>query len=118
MKDAQDIFNAHYARIRRDRALRQRLIEDPISGLKEHFGSLPEGSYHVEVIPQDSDTITIMLPAPVDGDTSDAAIEAASRRIFDLLFTDGVGGYLIPDEKLTWVLRDMRSLWSQADRRG
>jgi len=116
MKDPQDIFNAHYTSIRRDPALRQRLIDDPISGLKEHFGSMPEGSYRIEVIPQDPDTITMMLPAPLDGDTSDAAIEAASRRIYDVLFTDGVGGYLIPDEKLTWVLRDMRALWSRANR--
>lgn len=29
-----------------------------------------------------------------------------------MLFTDGIGGYLIPDEALTWVLRDMRSTWA------
>jgi len=115
MKDPQDIFNTHYTRIRCDPALRQRLIDNPIAGLKEHFGTMPEGSYRVEVIPQEPDTITIVLPAPADGDVSDAAIDAASRRIYDVLFTDGVGGYLIPDEKLTWVLRDMRSLWARAN---
>ncbi len=35
-----------------------------------------------------------------------------SGRIFDLLHSSGVGGYLIPDEALTWVLRDMRALWA------
>ncbi len=114
MNDAQDIFTEHYRRIRRDPDARQRLIDDPVAGLREHFGSVPDGDYRVEVIPQERDTITIVLPAPSGGDTSDAAIDAASRRIYDMLFTDGIGGYLIPDEALTWVLRDMRSLWSRA----
>jgi len=55
-----------------------------------------------------------MLPAPpARGKPSAAEIDGASRRIYDMLFTDGIGGYLIPDEALTWVLRDMRSAWAQ-----
>jgi hypothetical protein len=113
MIEEHDIFTAHYREIRRDPDLRRRFIDDPVSGLREHFGLLPEGDYRVEVVAEEPDTITIMLPAPIEEDTSDAAIDAASRRIYDILFTDGVGGYLIPDENLTWVLRDMRSLWSR-----
>ncbi len=56
MKDSQDIFTKYYARIRRDLALRQRLIDNPVAVLKEHFGSMPEGNYRIEVIPQESDT--------------------------------------------------------------
>lgn len=118
MSDGHDIFTAHYREIRRDRDLRQRLIDDPVAGLTEHFGVVPQGDYRVEVVAEEPDTITIMLPEPVEGDTSDAAIDAASRRIYDILFTDGVGGYLIPDDGLTWVLRDMRSLWSGGPVRG
>jgi hypothetical protein len=56
-----------------------------------------------------------MLPAPpAVGAPSAADIDAASRRIYDLLFTNGIGGYLIPDEALTWVLRDARSAWTTA----
>jgi hypothetical protein len=56
-----------------------------------------------------------MLPAPPgEGKPTPADIDAVSRRIYDILFTDGVGGYLIPDEALTWLLRDMRSLWRAA----
>ncbi|QIO98556.1 hypothetical protein [Bradyrhizobium symbiodeficiens] len=116
MGDEQDIFTDHYARIRRDPALRRRLIEDPVAGLKEHFGFMPDGDYRIEVIAQEPDTITIALPAPVDGDTSDEAIDAACRRVYDMLFTDGIGGYLVPDESLTWVLRDMRSSWAARNR--
>lgn len=114
MSDHLDIFDAHYRDIRRDPALRQRLIDDPVAGLKEHFGVMPDGDYRIEVIPQEPYTIIIVLPAPVGGDTSDAAVDAASRQIYDVLFTDGVGGYLIPDEALTWLLRDMRSAWAAA----
>lgn len=68
-----------------------------------------------EVVPQEPDTITIVLPAPpAEGEPTAADIDAASRRIYDMLFTDGIGGYLIPDEALTWLLRDMRSTWAAA----
>ena len=113
MSDQHDIFTDHYCLLRRDPAARRRLIDDPVAGLREYFGSMPDGDYRIEIVPQEPDTITIVLPAPpADGDRSAAAIDAASRRIYDMLFTDGIGGYLIPDEALTWVLRDMRSTWA------
>ena len=115
MSDKQDIFTEHYCLLRRDAKARQHLIDDPVAALKEYFGSMPEGSYRVEVIPQQPHTITIVLPAPpVAGDPSAADIDDASRRIYDMLFTDGIGGYLIPDEALTWTLRDMRAQWAAA----
>ena len=113
MNDGHDIFTAHYCRLRCDPAARSRLIEDPVAGLKEHFGSMPAGEYRIEVVAQEPDTITILLPArPATREIDPATIDAVSRRIYDILFTDGIGGYLIPDEALTWVLRDMRSAWA------
>ena len=113
MSDQPDIFTEHYCLLRRDAKARQHLIDDPVTALKEHFGSMPEGTYRVEVIPQQPHTITIVLPAPpVSGSPSAEDINAASRRIYDMLFTDGIGGYLIPDEALTWTLRDMRAQWA------
>lgn len=112
MSDTHDIATRHYREIRRDPEFRRRLIDDPASGLKEYFGFMPAGDFRIEVIAQEPDTITIMLPAlPSDGDLGDEAIDAVSRRVYDLLFANGVGGYLIPDAALTWVLRDMRSAW-------
>lgn len=117
MSDKQDVFTEHYSLLRRDAKARQHLIDDPIAALKEYFGSMPEGNYRVEVVPQQPHTITIVLPAPPAGRTpSTADIDAASRRIYDILFTDGIGGYLIPDEALTWTLRDMRAEWAAATR--
>jgi len=115
VSDPSDVFTDHYRLLRSDSAARRRLIDDPVAGLKEYFGSVPEGNYRVEVVPQEPDTITIVLPAPpAKGEPTPADIDAASRRIYDLLFSDGVGGYLIPDESLTWLLRDMRSTWAAA----
>lgn len=112
MTDLHDVFTAHYRELQTQAETRSRLIEDPLRGLREHFGSVPEGDYKVEVVAQEPDTITILLPAPPpDWDGSETAITQASGRIYDILFTDGVGGYFIPDEALTWVLRDMRSRW-------
>lgn len=113
MSEQHDLFTDHYCLLRRDPAARRRLIDDPAAGLKEYFGSIPGGDYRIEVVPQELDTITIMLPAPpAEGAPTEADIDAASRRIYDMLFTDGIGGYLIPDSALTWVLRDMRSMWA------
>jgi len=115
VSDPSDVFTDHYRLLRSDPAARRRLIDDPVAGLKEFFGSMPEGTYRVEVVPQEPDTITIVLPAPpAMGEPTAADIDAASRRIYDLLFSDGVGGYLVPDERLTWLLRDMRSTWAAA----
>ena len=100
---------------RRDPAARSRLIDDPVAGLKAYFGAMPDGPYRIEVVPQEPNRITLMLPAPPgEGEPTAADIDAAGRRIVDMLFTDGIGGYLIPDAALTWVLRDMRSMWSAA----
>lgn len=116
MSDRHDIFTSHYRLVQRDPNARRRLIGDPAAGLTEHFGSVPAGDYRIKVISQDRNKITILLPAvPANGDTGDDAIDAVSRRIYDILFTNGVGGYLIPDESLMWVLRDMRSSWSARD---
>lgn len=119
MSEAHDIFTEHYCLLRRDPAVRRRLIDDPISGLKEYFGSIPDGDYRIEVVPQEPDTIIIVLPAPpAEGEPSAADIDAASRRIYDILFTnEGIGGYLIPDEALTWALRDMRLAWASGNDR-
>jgi len=115
MSDKPDVFTEHYCLLRRDAEARQHLIDDPIAALKEYFGSMPEDNYRVEVVPQQPHTITIVLPAPpVAGNPSTADIGAVSRRIYDVLFTDGIGGYLIPDETLTWTLRDMRAEWAAA----
>ena len=64
MSDKPDFFTKHYSLLRRDPAARHRLIDDPVAGLKEYFGSVPDGDYRIEVVPQEPDTITIMLPAP------------------------------------------------------
>lgn len=117
MTHPHDVFTAHYRKLRANREARSQLVADPARGLREHFGSVPEGNYRIEVVAQEAGTITILLPAPPPGwDGSDAAIEEASGRIHDILFTDGVGGYFIPDDALTWVLRDMRSRWLEDSR--
>ena len=114
MSDQHDFFTEHYSLLQRDPAARHRLIDDPVAGLKEYFGSVPAGNYRIEVVPQEPDTITIVLPAaPPDGEATAADMDAASRRIYDMLFTDGIGGYFIPDGSLTWLLRDMRSTWAR-----
>lgn len=108
-----DRFTEHYRLLSTDPQLRAQLLADPKAGLAAYFGAVVDGDYRVEVIEQRSDTITAVIPAPPEPGTQAAArLAEVSGRVYDLLHTSGVGGYLIPDAALTWVLRDMRALWA------
>ena len=110
-----DRFTEQYRQLISDPEARAALLADPKAALTAYFGAIVDGVYRIEIIEQRSDTITAVVPAPPEPGT-DAAdrLRQVSGRVFDLLHSGGVGGYLIPDEQLTWVLRDMRSLWSSA----
>ena len=91
-----------------------RLDRCPEAALTAYFGADVDGDYRIEIVEQRSDTITAMIPAPPEAGADPAArFAAVSGRIFDLLHSTGVGGYLIPDGALPWVLRDMRALWAR-----
>jgi len=108
-----DRFTEHYRLLSTDPAKRAELLADPKAALAAYFGAVVEGDYRIEVIEQRSDTITAVIPVPPDNEADPAArLTEVSGRVYDMLHTTGIGGYLIPDETLTWVLRDMRALWS------
>lgn len=112
-----DIFTDHYRLLSTDPAARQHLQSDPKAGLAEHFGSPPPaGDYDIEIIEQRSDTMTMLLPTPpAHAEQLPDRLAAVDGRIYDILHTTGIGGYLIPHDGLTWVLRDMRSTWAAAE---
>lgn len=108
-----DRFTEHYRLLSTDPKTRADLLADPRAALAAYFGTLVEGDYRIEVIEQRSDTITAVVPAAPEQRADFAArLADVSGRVYDMLHTTGIGGYLIPDERLTWVLRDMRALWS------
>ena len=110
-----DRFTEHYRLLSTDPAKRAELLADPKAALAAYFGAIVEGDYRIEVIEQRSDTITAVIPVPPeDGANVAVRLTDVSGRVYDMLHTTGIGGYLIPDETLTWVLRDMRALWSSA----
>jgi hypothetical protein len=106
-------FTEHYRLLSTDPKSRAELLADPKAALAAYFGAIVQGDYRIEVIEQRSDTITAVIPAPPE-QAADLAARLAdvSGRVYDMLHTTGIGGYLIPDEALTWVLRDMRAVWS------
>ena len=108
-----DRFTEHYRLLSTDPAKRAELLADPKAALAAYFGAIVEGDYRIEIIEQRSDTITAVIPAPPEqGADLAARLAEVSGRVYDMLHTTGIGGYLIPDEALTWVLRDMRAVWS------
>ncbi|MFJ6485855.1 MULTISPECIES: hypothetical protein [unclassified Streptomyces] len=111
-----DRFTEHYRLLSTDPAMRAALLADPKAALAAYFGSVVDGAYRIEVIEQRADTITAVIPAPPEPGVDPAArLADVSGRIYDMLHSSGIGGYLIPNEALTWVLRDMRALWARGD---
>lgn len=108
-----DRFTEHYRLLSIDPDLRARLLADPKAGLVEYFGAIIDGDYRIEVIEQRPDTITAVIPIPPSpgADQAERLREVAGRS-YDMLHTTGIGGYLVPVEAMTWVLRDMRAMWA------
>jgi hypothetical protein len=111
-----DRFTEHYRLLSTDPEMPAQLLADPKAALSEYFGGIVDGDYRIEVIEERSDTITAVLPIPPGpGTDTQQRLAEVSGRIYDILHTSGIGGYLIPTEALTWVLRDMRAQWAAAD---
>lgn len=110
-----DRFAEHYRLLSTDPQMRAELLADPKAALAAYFGAVIEGDYRIEVIEQRPDTITAVIPTPPEPGLDPAArLTEVSGRSYDMLHTSGIGGYLIPNESLTWVLRDMRALWARS----
>ena len=108
-----DRFTEHYRLLSTDPDMRAQLLADPKAALAAYFGDIVDGNYRIEVIEQRPDTVTAVVPAPPEAGTDPAArLAEVSGRIYDMLHSSGIGGYLIPTDALTWVLRDMRALWA------
>jgi len=108
-----DRFTEQYRALVSDPEIRAALLADPKAALVTYFGKIVEGDHRIEVIEQRSDTITALIPAPPEPGTDPSTrLAQVSGRVFDLLHSTGVGGYVIPDARLMWVLRDMRALWT------
>lgn len=109
-----DRFAEHYRLVSTDLEKRAELLADPKAALAAYFGAVVDGDYRIEVIEQRPDTITAVVPAPPERDADlPARLADVSGRVYDVLHTTGIAGYLVPDDALTWVLRDMRAQWAR-----
>ncbi|PVZ08176.1 hypothetical protein [Actinomycetospora cinnamomea] len=109
-----DRFAEHYRLVSTDPEKRAELVADPKAALAAYFGAIVDGDYRIEVIEQRPDTITAVVPAPPEQEADlPARLADVSGRAYDMLHTTGIAGYLVPDDALTWVLRDMRALWAR-----
>ena len=104
-----DFVEKNYERIATDPAYRARLIADPVGVVCAEFGYTPGPDFKIEIIEQAEDTIVILVPPkPEPGDDIERTLTAVTERVFDLLFSSGIGGFFIPDDKQKWVVREMR----------
>lgn len=107
MSDA-DFVEKNYERIATDPDYRARLLANPVGVVCEEFGYTPGPDFKIEIIEQEDDTIVIMVPPkPSAGEDFEQALAAVTERVFDLLFSTGIGGFFIPDDKQKWVVWEM-----------
>ena len=112
-KSKIDFPERDFERMINDKEYRKRLINNPKEVLTEITGYVFDEKVNVEVIEQDADTIYLLIPPkPEDPSVNqEEALEKCTQRTFDLLFTTGIGGYIVPSDELKWVVRDMRLSW-------
>lgn len=104
-----DFVEQYYERIATDHDYRARLLADPVAVVCEEFGYTPGPDLKIEIVEQADDTIVIMVPAkPEAGLDIEKELTRVTEQVFDLLFSSGVGGFFIPDDKQKWVLREIR----------
>ncbi|MBI0294616.1 hypothetical protein JBE04_09045 [Streptomyces sp. PRKS01-29] len=108
-----DAGTVHTLRLVNDSVYRERLVADPKAVLCEESGHSPSGNFAIEAVEQQDDTIVILLPAkPEDDEDFAERLTEVSQRVYDVLFSSGIGGFLIPDDRLKWILRDIRFSWA------
>ena len=112
-KSGIDFAERDFEHIINDKEHRARLINNPKEVLTETTGYAFDDNVNVEVIEQDVETIYLMIPPkPEDPSVNqEEALKKCTERTFDLLFTTGIGGYIVPSDDLKWVVRDMRRSW-------
>ncbi len=108
MKDS-DFVEKNYERIATDPDYRARLLADPVAVVSDTFGYSPGPDLKIEIIAQADDTFVIMVPPkPGPDEDLETALNRVTEQVLDLLFSSGIGGFLIPDDTQKWVLREMR----------
>lgn len=107
-----DFVEEHFQRITSDLEYRKDLIVNPKEVLAREYGCSIGKGINIEIVEQDEDTIVIMLPAKPEseGDVL-SELELVTEQVVDLLYVDGIGGYLVPNDGLKWELRNMRKSW-------
>ena len=108
-----DFVEKNYERIATDPDYRAKLLADPVGVVCAEFGYTPGPDFRIEIIEQAEDTIVIMVPPKPEADPGveidlERALTEVTERVFDLLFSSGIGGFFIPDDKQKWVVREMR----------
>ena len=104
-----DFVEKNYERIATDPSYRAQLLADPVGVICAEFGYTPGPDFRIEIIEQMEDTIVIVVPPkPEAGADIEQELTRVTERVFDLLFSSGIGGFFIPDDKQKWVVREMR----------
>ena len=108
-----DFPERDFEKIINNKEHRTRLINQPKKVLTETTGYVFDEKVNVEVLEQEPGTIYLLIPPkPEDPSVNqEEALKKCTQRTFDLLFTTGIGGYIVPSDDLKWVVRDMRREW-------
>lgn len=102
----KDFVEAHVTKIAQNKFFRQQLLNAPKATLEAEYGCKIPDDVKIQVIEATPDTVHLLLPTP------DSPLDESCERVADMLYPKaGICGWLIPSEKLKWVLRNMRRAW-------
>jgi len=108
-----------YNRLSNDGEYRDYVIKNPNKAMAELHGvdqsEMPEVNF--EIIEQDEDTVTILIPSRPEDYSPDKKMMAKNmaNQVVDFLYKTGIPGFLIPNESLRWVLLNMRRSWGRKE---
>ncbi len=107
----EEFFN----RTKNDPDYRAYILKNPNQAMAELHGidtkSMPNVTF--EIIEQEENTITILIPSKPEDYTPDQKSRAKkiADQTIDFMYERGIPGFLIPNDDLRWVLLNMRRSW-------
>ena len=104
-----------YNKLRNNAEYRAYVMKNPKEAMCELHGVEYSSIANVnfEIIEQEENTITIMIPTKPDDYKPDQKLTAkkiASQTI-DFMYKRGIPGFLIPNDNLRWTMLNMRRSW-------
>ncbi len=116
MASNKNFVEDFYNKLRNNAEYRAYVMNNPKEAMCELHGIEASSIANVdfEIIEQEENTITIMIPSRPDDYKPDQKLVAKkiSNQTIDFMYKRGIPGFLIPNNNLRWTMLNMRCSWA------